>query len=182
MAAVSRMLMGAGLLQTHALPCCHSRERTTSLTKGFSRPSACTRALRPRNLADAQRAQARSSLILPVGRPVEPVTQKRKDRRLKIFPAGFFSRASVWTSFSLEAPSTRLLNRLLVQDGRQLFEAGWLYSHYSEVINAVANKEPLLRRLAACLGFGVRLAQGRAPFPSRCPSLAVAFGPGSQAS
>ena len=30
--------------------------------------------------------------------------------------------------------------------GRCLFEAGWPYSHYSKVINAIAAKEPLLRR------------------------------------
>ena len=30
--------------------------------------------------------------------------------------------------------------------GRQLFEAGWPYSHFSEVINAVSAREPALRR------------------------------------
>ena len=35
---------------------------------------------------------------------------------------------------------------LLVRYGRQLFEAGWPYSHYSEVINAVSSREPALRR------------------------------------
>ena len=39
-----------------------------------------------------------------------------------------------------------LLNKYLVQYGRRLFEAGWPYSHYSEVINAIAAQEPLLRR------------------------------------
>ena len=42
--------------------------------------------------------------------------------------------------------SARLLNKYLVQYGRSLFEAGWPYSHYSEVINAIAAQEPLLCR------------------------------------
>ncbi|CAE7794866.1 unnamed protein product, partial [Symbiodinium necroappetens] len=48
--------------------------------------------------------------------------------------------------FDLQPQTTRKLNLLLTRYGRELFEAGWPYSHYSEVINAVSGKEPALRR------------------------------------
>ena len=41
--------------------------------------------------------------------------------------------------------STHLRNKYLVQYGRCLLESGRPYSHYSEVITAIAAKEPLLR-------------------------------------
>ena len=46
----------------------------------------------------------------------------------------------------LAPANTKRLNTLLVCCGRQLFDASWPYSHYSEVIDAVASKEPALRR------------------------------------
>ncbi|CAE7887125.1 unnamed protein product, partial [Symbiodinium microadriaticum] len=85
-------------------------------------PPAYRPALGWRSLHSSQSSsRARSELVLGEGRPVEQVTQKRRDKLLQAF--------SDW---------------LLQQD-----EAlGWPYSHYSEVINAVSSREPALRRIA----------------------------------
>ena len=103
--------------------------------------------LRPRHAADRERSLARSTVVLAEGRPVEPVTQKRRDKLLAAFTEWLLRQNVVFESlFDLAPQSTRRLNGFLISYGRQLFEAGWPYSHYSEVINAVASKEPAIRR------------------------------------
>ncbi|CAE7469278.1 unnamed protein product [Symbiodinium natans] len=88
-----------------------------------------------------------STVVLAEGRPVEPVTQKRRDKLLAAFTEWLLRQNVVFESlFDLAPQSTRRLNGFLISYGRQLFEAGWPYSHYSEVINAVASKEPAIRR------------------------------------
>ena len=91
--------------------------------------------------------RARSAVALCEGRPVETTTQKRREKLLSDFAswlAGFDIVFDTLLSDSLSGAHT--LNKYLVQYGRNLFKAGWPYSHYSEVINAIASREPLLRR------------------------------------
>ncbi|CAE7264088.1 unnamed protein product [Symbiodinium sp. CCMP2592] len=103
--------------------------------------------LRPRNAADEKRSAARSVVLLPEGRPVEPVTQKRRDKLLAAFADWLLEQGfELLDLCDLQPGSTKRLNQMLVCYGRQLFDAGWPYSHYSEVINAVTGKEPGLRR------------------------------------
>ena len=103
--------------------------------------------LRPRHSADRERSRARSTVVLAEGRPVEPVTQKRRDKLLAAFVEWLLRQEVIFEKLLDLAPqSTRRLNNLLVTYGRQLFEAGWPYSHYSEVINAITSKEPAIRR------------------------------------
>ena len=52
----------------------------------------------------------------------------------------------------MQPHNIRKLNNLLLMYGRQLFEAGWPFSHYSEVINAIAGREPSIRRSLQPLG------------------------------
>ena len=88
--------------------------------------------LQLRNRADEVRMRARSSAVLQEGRPVETATRQRREKLLAEF-VGWLAGVEV----DFEA---------LVRYGRCLFEAGWPYSQYSEVINAISAKEPLLRR------------------------------------
>ena len=103
--------------------------------------------LLPRNKADEIRMRSRSAVVLQEGRPVEPGTRKRREKLLAEFAswlAGFSVELDVLVADSLSG--AHLLNKYLVLYGRNLFEAGWPYSHYSEVINAIASLQPLLRR------------------------------------
>ena len=109
--------------------------------------AAPSHVLRPRNLADERRSRARSATVLVEGRPVEPVTKKRREKLLQAFAAWLAGQGvDLEDLLDLSPLSTRKLNSFLVCYGRQLFDAGWPYSHYSEVINAVSSKEPGVRR------------------------------------
>ena len=109
--------------------------------------AAPSHGLRPRNSADEKRSQARATVTLCEGRPAEPVTQRRRDKLLEAFKAWLSPQdIDLADLFDLQPQTTRKLNLLLTRYGRDLFEAGWPYSHYSEVINAVSGKEPALRR------------------------------------
>ena len=103
--------------------------------------------LRPRNAADQRRSRSRAATVLTEGRPVQPATQKRRDRLLQMFSDWLLQQGTSLTELlELEPHVTKRLNNWLVLYGRQLFEAGWPYSHFSEVINAVSGREPALRR------------------------------------
>ncbi|CAE7635021.1 unnamed protein product, partial [Symbiodinium necroappetens] len=109
--------------------------------------AATSHVLRPRNPADERRSRARSATVLVEGRPVEPVTKKRREKLLQAFSAWLTEQgADLESLLDLSPLGTKKLNSFLVCYGRQLFDAGWPYSHYSEVINAVSSKEPGVRR------------------------------------
>ena len=108
---------------------------------------SCHGALVPRDAADRKRQAARTGATLPSGRPVERPTQDRRDKLLKAFERWLATRGGslddicgIGRQFVAEA------NKQLADYGRELFRAGWPYSHFSEVINAVSSREPSLRR------------------------------------
>ena len=98
----------------------------------------------PRNPQDEKRKQARGTAV-PEGRPVLP--------RTKLNRASLLSRFSDWLeenghereAFMLWPAET--LARTLEQYGRELFEAGRPYWHYSETINAISARRPAIRRV-----------------------------------
>ena len=91
--------------------------------------------------------RARSAIVLQDGRPVEAGTRKRREKLLADFALWLSGLDVGFDRLLVDSLSgAHLLNKYLVQYGRRLFEAGWPYSHYSEVINAIAAQEPLLRR------------------------------------
>ena len=99
--------------------------------------------LQPRHATHKKRSFARSTVVLAEGRPVEAVTQKRRDKLLQAFTDWLALQETTFAELLELTPlSTKRLNGLLVHYGRQLFEAGWPYSHYSEVVNAISSKEP----------------------------------------
>ena len=101
---------------------------------GFS----CHGALRARNQF---RQAARSNVILQEGRPVVAVPQRRRDKLLAAFHSWLQAQGFRLASL-LEAEdfSARLVNQL-IRHGRELYNAGWPYSHYSELVNAFAGRE-----------------------------------------
>ena len=104
-------------------------------------------ALQPRNKADETRMRSRAAVVLQEGRPVETATRKRREKLLSDFVSWLSGIDVPFDSLLSDSlVNAHVLNEYLVQYGRSLFEAGWPYSHYSEVINAIAAKEPLLRR------------------------------------
>ena len=113
-------------------------------------PAACCPAsfvLLPRDFADRKRQSARAGSILPVGRPVERPTQDRRDKLLEAFRRWLTEKGCSLDDICGVGPQyVAEANRHLVEYGRELFSAGWPYSHFSEVINAVSSKEPSLRR------------------------------------
>ncbi|CAE7745584.1 unnamed protein product, partial [Symbiodinium necroappetens] len=93
------------------------------------------------------RSRSRAATVLAEGRPVQPATQKRRERLLQAFQDWLQQQGTSFVELlELEPHVTKKLNNWLVLYGRQLFEAGWPYSHFSEVINAVSAREPALRR------------------------------------
>ena len=108
----------------------------------------CHGMLLPRDRADQARQAAREHKTLAEGRPVEEPTQRRRQKFLEAFERwlgarGFDFKVLLTQGFE-GAPE---MNRLLTDFGRELFAAGWPYSHYSETINGVAALQPALRRV-----------------------------------
>ena len=103
--------------------------------------------LHPRNKADEARMRSRATVVLQEGRPVETATRKRREKLLTDFVGWLAGLDIVFDRLLVDSlANAHLLNKYLVQYGRCLLEAGWPYSHFSEVISAIAAKEPLLRR------------------------------------
>eukprot|EP00439_Symbiodinium_sp_Y106_P032283 s4370_g3.t2 len=109
--------------------------------------AAPSHVLRPRHSADEKRSAARSTVLPLEGRPVEPVTQRRRDKLLAAFSSWWLQGQDLCFEQLLDMQPHNIckLNNLLLMYGRQLFEAGWPFSHYSEVINAIASREPSIR-------------------------------------
>ena len=101
----------------------------------------------PRNRADHSRLAHRAA-PLPAGRPVQTVTSSNR-----VFLTAAFSQWFVDVSgFPLEVHLGRTpflvepFVELLVQYGHDLYGSGRPYYHFSETINAVTARKPILRR------------------------------------
>ena len=98
-------------------------------------------ALQPRTSQDQQRQR------LPEGRPVLKKTQENRQALLARFDFWLSQCGSSWVRLREAKPlDPELVNRLLVNYGRQLYEAGRPYWHYSETVNAVGASLPSMRR------------------------------------
>lgn len=96
---------------------------------------------------DAARRAARAGFELPEGRRVLETTA---DIRIKLF-SGF----QAWLAengidfddtFMSSPPNLDVANEVLVKYGKWLFREGKPYYHFSELVNAITAKRPLLRR------------------------------------
>ena len=115
----------------------------------FSSSVVLSHGMRPRNTGDEIRQVARTPLPLPQGRPVEAKTQKARDALWVQFltwleAAGIDRALFLETAGLVDVDS---INAVLAKFGRELYQAGRPYSHFSETLNAFTAKVPKLRRL-----------------------------------
>ena len=101
----------------------------------------------PRDGKDRQRAAAREGTHLGDGRPVLERTTKNRAYLLGLF-AQWLGQAGLTLEELLDPKKadTEVLNAWVVNYGRQLFESGRPYWHYSETINGLAARRPSLKR------------------------------------
>ena len=110
--------------------------------------SGASHGLPPRNTEDVRRAERRGSVILDLGRPVQPLTRSNRERLLKLFGEWCSARQIDLEALLQQAPrAPENLVKALTDYGKDLFHGGRPYSHYSETINAVGSKVPSVRRL-----------------------------------
>lgn len=78
----------------------------------------------PRKKGDIGRKERRAPAGLPVSRPVEPATQKQRDRLLAAFKEWLRTQGLSFGIFLEGDPDVDSLNSILVTFGKQLYEAG----------------------------------------------------------
>ena len=98
----------------------------------------------PRDARDRTRAQSRSGLELPTGRPVLGKTQENRDKLLGVFDEWLgLQGLSLNILLGPGTPDIELINLMLEKYGRELRRAGRPYGHYAETVNGVAARRPL---------------------------------------
>ena len=103
--------------------------------------------VQPRDHRDRSRAQARQSYELGEGRPVLDKTAANRTKLLVSFDAWLNGYDwSVQRLLGTKPLEPETVASWLVRYGRELFEAGRPYWTYSETVNAIAAKQPVLRR------------------------------------
>lgn len=96
---------------------------------------------------DVSRAAARAGIELQDGRRTTEATAAARIDLLERFKEWLSSSGIVFEDvFLANPPDLDRVNKLLCDFGRFLFRAGKPYYHYSETINAVAARRPVLRR------------------------------------
>ena len=115
---------------------------------GPAAPRTPASLLVPRDARDRARAAARAGACLGEGRPVLERTNRNRSHLLSLF--GQWLLASGFTLDELldsKRADAETVNAWIVSYGRQLFESGRPYWHYSETINALAARKPTLKRM-----------------------------------
>ena len=106
-----------------------------------------TDAMIPRNTADLGRLAKRTSVPLAVGRPVLPTTSLNRDALFTAFVSWCRSQdVSFEDLLTNSLYNVEEINALLANFGRQLYNAGRPYGHFSETINSVVGRSAILRR------------------------------------
>lgn len=103
----------------------------------------------PRNNADLGRQQARIQRPpLVSGRPVLPATTLNRDQLFINVFTSWCTADGVDFEMLLQSSLHYVeeINSLLVRYGKLLYEAGRPYGHFSETINSVVSRRPVLRR------------------------------------
>ena len=109
---------------------------------------SCSHGMLPRNREDETRAARRTSQLLDLGRPVEPIARSNRQKLLSQFSEWLVAKGiSLDEVLDKAYANPETLCRLLCDYGRDLYHAGRPYSHYSESINAIGATRPALRRL-----------------------------------
>ena len=97
--------------------------------------------------ADAVRREKRAGIVLEDGRRVTEATANVRDVLFERFEGWLQTEGmALQDVLFAQPPDLDLLNRVLVRYGRWLFEQGKPLYHFSETVNSVANKRPMVRR------------------------------------
>ena len=100
-----------------------------------------------RSHGDAARKAARSGIVLEEGRRTTELTAVTRDLLYGNFLSWLEDRGVAFDDVLFcSPPDVDQLNRLLCDFGRWLFREGKPYYHFSETINAITCKRPLVRR------------------------------------
>ena len=104
--------------------------------------------LAPRHAEDLARVERRKHVSLEFTRPVQPITKTNRQGLLSQFAEWLRGKGSSLQKVLDEAfTNPEKLCKCLAEYGKELYEAGGPYSHYSETINAVDSERPSARRL-----------------------------------
>ena len=96
---------------------------------------------------DAARRSARSGIVLPEGRRVTAATISVRSNLFSAFNGWLRSSGLSYDDiFQASPPDLDLINSVLTKYGRFLFAEGKPYYNFSETINAVSTRRPILRR------------------------------------
>ncbi|CAE7286481.1 unnamed protein product [Symbiodinium natans] len=96
---------------------------------------------------DVGRQERRASRPLPLGRPVLDRTRQNRDALILAFSSWLRERGIQLQDFLFGAGfDIEQLNNALVSYGRELYDLGKPYWHYSETVNAISALKPSVRR------------------------------------
>ncbi|CAE7546574.1 unnamed protein product [Symbiodinium sp. CCMP2592] len=102
--------------------------------------------LLPRERQDVERQQRRAGSQLPSGRPVQPRTRTNRETLLRSFQSWLQERGSSLEALEALPLDPAIIGRHLTTYGRELFDSGRPYWHFSETVNAIAARIPSVRR------------------------------------
>ena len=134
---------------THGALCC-----TVGLDRVFPKAlflvvalSSHGSAMQPRNTADLSRQSRRQVQPLAIGRPVLPSTTLNRETLFAAFTS-WCDDQGIDLQFLLESclANAEEINAVLSSYGRQLYNSGRPYGHFSETINALVSQRAILRR------------------------------------
>ncbi len=107
----------------------------------------CHGAPRADNPGDEMRQRARRGIVLGTGRPVLETTKAHREDLFALFSGWLFEKGYDYEATFCASPfDLDLINRVLTEYGRELFDAGKPFYHYCETLNSITSRRPLLRR------------------------------------
>ena len=96
---------------------------------------------------DLARQRARQGIVLGSGRPVLEATRATRDDLFTAFVSWLGEKNVDYDAVFCSNPyDLDRINRVITDFGRELFAAGKPYFHYSETMNSITTRRPLLRR------------------------------------
>lgn len=104
--------------------------------------------LNPENADERDRARRRAEVSLQSDRVLRPQTRSRREVLLCEFDSWIWQKEGVSLASILDVREVdaERVSELLVEYGKDLFYAGRSYGRFSETINAVGARKPLIRR------------------------------------
>ena len=104
--------------------------------------------LQPLNQDEVHRAERRHGVVLVADRVLKAQTRSRRETLLDHFETWLLGHAMMTLHDLLEGPQVdaEQVSTMLVEYGKEMYYSGKSYGRFSETINAVGAKRPVLRR------------------------------------